>query len=409
MHRPLEYRVGYKDIAKDGESSVYKGRGDVRPARLNLVWGISAKYYSNVLFNRLDMQIKNISLKNFRNHSYRNFDFSNNLNVITGENAVGKTNIVEAIYYLSLGRSFRANDDSELIKRNHERAEINATILEGELTRKIKVNITKNGRAILINGKNISKLSELSKCINVILFQPKDVMLFSGPPRDRRNFLDISISKKSAMYLDYISRYDKVLKERNDLLKSEKVDRTLLDVTTEMLVKLSGSIISYRQMYVKDINDILNKITRALTGVKETFEVKYYPFVPYDADFNENAKKAFKRAEEGDFKHKQTSIGVHREDISISLNGRDIATFGSQGENRIAALALKLSPYFLIEDKDKKPIVVLDDVMSELDQKHQERLIKFLRKFNQVFITATKLDIPDCNHLLIKQEEKEVF
>ena len=109
------------------------------------------------------MQIKNISLKNFRNHSYRNFDFSNNLNVITGENAVGKTNIVEAIYYLSLGRSFRANDDSELIKRNHERAEINATILEGELTRKIKVNITKNGRAILINGKNISKLSELSK------------------------------------------------------------------------------------------------------------------------------------------------------------------------------------------------------------------------------------------------------
>ena len=355
------------------------------------------------------MQIKNISLKNFRNHSYRNFDFSNNLNVITGENAVGKTNIVEAIYYLSLGRSFRANDDSELIKRNHERAEINATISEGELTRKIKVNITKNGRAILINGKNISKLSELSKCVNVILFQPKDVMLFSGPPRDRRNFLDISISKKSAMYLDYITRYDKVLKERNDLLKSEKVDRTLLDVTTEMLVKLSGSIISYRQMYVKDINDILNKITRALTGVKETFEVKYYPFVSYDADFNENAKKAFKRAEESDFKHKQTSIGVHREDISISLNGRDIATFGSQGENRIAALALKLSPYFLIEDKDKKPIVVLDDVMSELDEKHQARLIKFLRKFNQVFITATKLDIPDCNHLLIKQEEKEVF
>ena len=162
-------------------------------------------------------------------------------------------------------------------------------------------------------------------------------------------------------------------------------------------------------MYVKDINDILNKITRALTGKNEKFELKYYPFVTYDAEFLENAKKAFKRAEESDFKHKQTSIGVHREDISISLNGRDIATFGSQGENRIAALALKLSPYFLIEDKDKKPIVVLDDVMSELDEKHQARLIKFLRKFNQVFITATKLDIPDCNHLLIKQEEKEVF
>ena len=355
------------------------------------------------------MQIKKLGLRNFRNHSSLSFEFSDNLNVLTGPNGVGKTNIVEAIYYLSLGRSFRAVEDNDLIKKNQDRAEINAVITEGELNRKIKVVITRSGRTISINGKSISKLSELAKCVNVILFQPKDVMLFSGPPRDRRNFLDISISKKSAVYLDYITRYEKVLKERNDLLKSDKTDQTLLDVTTELLVKLSGSIISYRQMYVKDINDILNKITRALTGKREQFELKYYPFVPYDADYTENAKKAFKRAEESDFKHKQTSIGVHREDISISLNGRDIATFGSQGENRIAVLALKLSPYFLIEDKDKKPIVVLDDVMSELDHKHQEHLIKFLRKFNQVFITGTKLDIPDCNHLLIKQEEKEVF
>ena len=355
------------------------------------------------------MVIKRIGLKNFRNHQSLSFDFTDHLNVLTGLNAVGKTNVVEAIYYLSLGRSFRTSEDVDLIKKNHERAEIDATILEGEITRKIKIVITKTGRQVMINGKNISKLSELSKCVNVILFQPKDVMLFSGPPRDRRNFLDIAISKKSSIYLDYISRYDKVLKERNDLLKMDKVDQTLLDVTTELMVKLSGSIISYRQMYVKDINDILNKITRALTGEKGKFELKYYPFVPYDADYQENAKKAFKRAEESDFKHKQTSIGIHREDISISLNGRDIATFGSQGENRIAALALKLSPYFLIEDRDKKPIIVLDDVMSELDNANQERLIKFLRKFDQVFITGTKLDIPDCNHLQINPQTKEVF
>ncbi len=355
------------------------------------------------------MLIKRIGLKNFRNHQSLSFEFTDHLNILTGLNAVGKTNIVEAIYYLSLGRSFRTSEDIDLIKKNHERAEIDATILEGELSRKIKIIITKTGRMVMINGKNISKLSELSKCVNVILFQPKDVMLFSGPPRDRRNFLDIAISKKSSIYLDYISRYDKVLKERNDLLKMDKVDQTLLDVTTELMVKLSGSIISYRQMYVKDINDILNKITRALTGEKGKFELKYYPFVPYDADYQENAKKAFKRAEESDFKHKQTSIGIHREDISISLNGRDIATFGSQGENRIAALALKLSPYFLIEDRDKKPIIVLDDVMSELDNTNQERLIKFLRKFGQVFITGTKLDIPDCNHLQINPQTKEVF
>ena len=355
------------------------------------------------------MLIKQIGLKNFRNHQSLSFDFSDHLNVLTGNNAAGKTNVVEAIYYLSLARSFRTGDDEDLIKKNQERAEIDAVITEGEITRKIKVIITKAGKVVMINGKNISKLSELSKCVNVILFQPKDVMLFSGPPKDRRNFLDISISKKSAIYLDYISRYEKVLKERNDLLKADTINQTLLDVTTELMVKLSGSIISYRQMYVKDINDILNKITRALTGDKGKFELKYYPFVAYDKDFAENAKKAFKRAEESDFKHKQTSIGIHREDISISLNGRDIATFGSQGENRIAALALKLSPYFLIEDKDKKPIIVIDDVMSELDQNHQQKLITFLRKFNQVFITGTKLDIPDCNHLLINKQTKEVF
>ena len=355
------------------------------------------------------MLIKRIGLKNFRNHQSLSFEFSSGINTLTGRNAIGKTNVVEAIYYLSLGRSFRTNNDDDLIKKNSDRAEIDATITEGELTRKIKIIITKMGKVIMINGKNISKLSELSKCVNVILFQPKDVMLFNGPPKDRRNFLDISISKKSSIYLDYITRYEKVLKERNDLLKADHIDQTLLDVTTELLVKLSGSIISYRQMYVKDINDILNKITRAITGDKGTFELKYYPFVAYDANFNESAKKAFKRAEESDFKHKQTSIGIHREDISISLNGRDIATFGSQGENRIAALALKLSPYFLIEDKDKKPIIVLDDVMSELDKNHQDKLIEFLRKFNQVFITGTKLDIPECNHLLINKQTKEVF
>ena len=319
------------------------------------------------------MLIKKIGLKNFRNHKYLTFDFSDHLNVITGLNAVGKTNVAEAIYYLSLGRSFRGNDDVDLINKNQEQAEINAVILEGEITRKIKIVIAKTGRTVIINGKNISKLSELSKCVNVILFQPKDVMLFSGPPRDRRNFLDIAISKKYNIYLDYLSRYEKVLKERNDLLKADNIDQTLLDVTTELLIKLSGSIISYRQMYVKDINDILNKITRALTGEEGKFELKYYPFVPYDANFQENAKKAFKRAEESDFKHKQTSIGIHREDISISLNGRDIATFGSQGENRIAALALKLSPYFLIEDKDKKPIIVLGCCYQAHSLHHQEQ------------------------------------
>lgn len=356
------------------------------------------------------MIIKTITLKGFRNHDYLTYDFNPGLNIITGPNGTGKTNVVEAIYYLSLARSFRLNDSDGLIKKDKENAEIYAEISEGQLTRKIRIILTPEGHQIFINNKPVSKVSDLAKVVNVILFEPKDVLLFRGSPRARRNFLDISLSKKSPSYLDYITRYEKVLKERNELLKRENIDKTLLETTTEMLVKLSSPIVAYRQMYVKDINDILIKITRALTGVNGKLEINYKPFVDYDEDFQKNALEAFKRAEERDLHQKATSIGVHREDFSVSLNGRDIGQFGSQGENRIVALALKLSPYFLIEDKDKRPVIVLDDVMSELDLAHRQRLINFIKKFDQVFITATKLEVEGASQYQIQEnEQKEVF
>ena len=185
-------------------------------------------------------------------------------------------------------------------------------------------------------------------------------------------------------------------------------DQKLLEASTELLVKYAGPIINYRAMFVKDINDILIKITRALTGVKDKIEIHYRPFVNMSSDYQNVALEAFNRALESDLRHKATSIGIHREDISVSLNGKDIGTFGSQGENRLVALALKLSPYFLITDKDKKPIIVLDDVMSELDKNHREQLIKFLRKFEQVFITDTKLEIDGATRIELNNA-KEVF
>ena len=339
------------------------------------------------------MFVNKIELRNFRNHKLKSFDFSPGINTITGFNGSGKTNIVEAIYYLSLARSFRGVDDEELIRHGEEYAEIDSEILEGSIRRKIHILITEKGRSVLVNGKKVSKLSDLSKCVNVLLFEPKDVMLFRGSPKERRNFLDINLSKKYASYLEYISHYNKILTRRNELLKGEKVDRDLLDSTTEMLVKYAGPIIEYRTQYVKDISDILIKITRALTGEDVNVAISYRPFIPATSSFKKEALEAFNRSLESDLKHKATSIGVHREDFSISLNGRDISAFGSQGENRIIALALKLAPYFLIEEKEKKPIIVLDDVMSELDENHRERLINFLRKLDQVFITATELDI----------------
>ena len=351
------------------------------------------------------MIIKKLSLTNYRNYTQKSFEFKKGINILLGENGVGKTNVVEAIYYLSIPRSFRGVEDIDLIKKGESYGNIESTIEIGELKRNIEVTFTKTGREIKLNNKPVKKLSDLTKTTNIILFEPKDVLLFKGSPKERRDFLNISLSKYKISYLDAITKYNKTLKERNDVLKSDVIDQTLLDTTTEMLIKTAAPIVEFRMKYLKDINDILNKITRALTGVCEDVKINYHPYVPFDEKYEENAKKAFKKALEADLKYKATSIGVHREDFSIDLFGRDIATFGSQGENRLVALALKLSPYFLIEDKDKRPIVVLDDVMSELDLNHQENLIKFLRKLEQVFITATKLVIVGASHYEITKEK----
>ena len=355
------------------------------------------------------MIIKKLTLRNYRNYTFKQLEFKPGINIILGDNGVGKTNIVEAIYYLSLARSFRGVDDVDLINYDSEYALISSKIEIGELTRDITTIISKNGREVTINNKPIDRLSDLAKSINVILFEPRDVLLFKGSPKERRNFLDISLTKHTEGYLAAISRYNKVLKERNEVLKQDKLDQTLLDTTTEMLIKAAAPIVKYREGYLKDINDILNKITRALTGVHAKIEIIYHPFVRNDENYETNARNAYNKALEADLKSKATSIGIHREDFSIDLFGKDIATFGSQGQNRIVALALKLSPYFLIEDKDKRPIVVLDDVMSELDEKHQNILIKFLKKFEQVFITTTKLKVAGASHYEIKNQSlKEV-
>lgn len=350
------------------------------------------------------MILTNLTLKNFRNHELKAFEFKEGINTITGKNAVGKTNVVEAIDYLSLARSFKGVSDQELIQNDKPfAAEIIANVVEGKIKRQIHVIITDKGKRILINGKPVSKISELSKIVNVVLFEPKDVLLFRASPKDRRNWLDVNLSKKSNSYLDYITRYEKLLNKRNDILKSESIDKNLLDVNTEMIVKMCGPIVNFRTMYLKDITDILNKITRALAGAQQKIEIEYKPFVQVDSNFENRAKDAFNRALESDLKHGATSIGPHREDITVRLNGKDIADYGSQGENRLVALALKLSPYFLIEEQDKKPIVILDDVMSELDKNHQNTLIKFLNKFSQVFITGTKLDINGATHYEIEK------
>ncbi|MCR5332700.1 MAG: DNA replication/repair protein RecF [Bacilli bacterium] len=351
------------------------------------------------------MIVSKLTLRNFRNHTYLELDFSKGLNIIVGDNAEGKTNIVEAIHFLSLARSFRTNESVDLISKSRQFATIEARVEQDTTKKEIRAVLTPSSKKITSNGKPVRRISELSSLINVIVFEPKDALMFNDSPLVRRNFIDVSLSKKSPLYLEALMSYEKLLKERNSLLKEDKVDLLQLEVVTKQIVDVSETIVKYRVAYVNEINNVLSKIVSTIKGEKEEAHLVYNPFVKCDSKFKEAALRAYARSQESDIKRKVTQVGIHREDISMMLNGEDVATHGSQGENRLVVIALKLSPYFLIEDKEERPVVVLDDVMSELDKAHQERLTTFLRKFEQVFITSTKTNVKNASIYEVKEHK----
>ena len=352
------------------------------------------------------MRVTHLELRNFRNYGSLTLDFENNLTVIQGTNGSGKTNLAEAVYYLSLAKSWRTNECQALIRYGEDHASIKAKVEENGLRREIEIFILSKGRKISINGKPARRLSELSKLVNVTLFSPEDVLIFKGSPGDRRSFLDTSLSKKSLDYFNLIGKYNRLLLERNAALKAEKVDLTLIQVLTEELIAISEPISRYRRQYIDDLNKVLSNLASELYGHDRRVLVVYKPFIKNESAWKEEAEKAYKRSLDGDIIHKSTSIGIHREDFSLMLDGQDVALYGSQGENRLAAIALKIAPFFLIEDKEKRPIVVLDDVYSELDAEHTKRLSNLITKhLNQVFVTATRANIEGASVIEVSENK----
>ncbi|MDY6094559.1 MAG: DNA replication and repair protein RecF [Candidatus Enteromonas sp.] len=343
------------------------------------------------------MILTRLRLKDFRCYSDLDLCFEPGVNAILGPNGSGKTNIAEAIQFLSFARSFRTAEEAPLIKEGRKVAVIEASLKEGALSRTIRIELSKEGKRVLANGKPLRKFSELTHLVNVVLFSPSDVTLFTGSPADRRSFLNASLSKQSVDYFRLISRYSALLKERNALLKAPKVENELLDILTKQMLEVQEPIVRYRAFYVASLNKVLPELLRRLRGEEVEAALVYRPFLPLE-DFFLRGKELYDSTREGDILHRSTSAGVHREDFSLRLSGKDISLYGSQGENRLAALALKLSPYYLIEDESKKPMVVLDDVTSELDEGRTANLISLLRDFAQTFLTTTDIHIPGATY-----------
>ena len=355
------------------------------------------------------MIVKELELHNLRNYEYLKVNFNKGINYIYGENASGKTNILEAIYFLSLTRSFRTSEIEELIKKDASFARILAKIDTQNVSKTLEINFNKSGKKILVNGKKVLKISELNSLINVISFIPKNTNLLKDAPKERRKFLNIYLSKFSNNYLKTLSVYEKILKERNDAFKAYKINPTLIDILTNQLISLNKEIYLYRKKFVNEINKYLADVFKEVSLTNEKLKMEYESFLNNQNENIENfLKNEFENIKEEEFKRKQTLIGIHKDDFKIYIDEKDVSLYGSQGENRISIISLILSLYFL--NKEEKPIIVLDDVISELDEKHEENLLKYLENFNQVFITNTaksQFFTGNYYHLINKELKEE--
>ena len=338
------------------------------------------------------MYIKDIELHNFRNYKEQNVSFSRGVNIFIGKNAQGKTNLLEGIYLNAFGKSFKNVKDKELIRFGEEYCTIRSSAEneDGELTTEIV--IKSDGRkGIKKDGIKVKKASELLDRLYIIIFSPEDLRIVKDEPEKRRKFINRELCQIRAGYLSDLNDYNKILRQRNVYLKEAQIDYELLDIWDRQLAACGTRIVRKRKQFIDRIDEISRNIHSGITGGKEELKLKYESNVYAEENAEEEFYKILSSAREDDIRNGTTSKGPHRDDIRISADGIDLRKFGSQGQQRTAALSLKLSEIRIIdEEKGEKPILLLDDVLSELDNDRQAMLINSLGE-NQMFITTTEI------------------
>ncbi len=342
------------------------------------------------------MFIKSISLTNFRNYDSENIEFSNGINILTGANAQGKTNVAEAIFYLCTGYSPRALKDKQVIKYGCDSAFISGTAqsLYGDV--KVELSFDKSDRKqVFVNGIKVNKIGELMGNINSVFFNPSQLKLVQESPEDRRRFLNISLSQMYKSYFYALARYNKILIQRNNLLKNPDLDLVYqtLSVWDDSLSKEASKIIFLRNEFLSKISPIAEQKHAYLSDGKETLLLKSESgYSGSEEEIFSKVKCDLKSNINKDIRLGFTSIGPHRDDIKFFLNGVDAKIFGSQGQQRTIALSLKLAETELFFSRfNEYPILILDDVLSELDKKRQRKLLSAVNGIQTIF-TSTDLD-----------------
>lgn len=339
------------------------------------------------------MIVESLKLQNYRNYEYLNMNFDEKINIIYGDNAQGKTNILESMYLCATSKSHRGSKDREIIRFDNDESHIKVNVKKNDMNYRIDMHLKKNKpKGIAVNGIPIKRAVELFGILNIVFFSPEDLNIIKNGPSERRRFIDMELSQLDKIYLDCLINYNKVVNQRNSLLKeyafSGREDIiSSLDIWDMQLVKYGNDVIKSREKFVKEINDLVKSIHTKLSGDREQLEIIYEPCVK-EQDF----ESELVRVRDRDLKFKCTNIGPHKDDMCFLINGMDVRKYGSQGQQRTAALSLKLAEIELVKQIiHDTPVLFLDDVLSELDSRRQNFLLDSIGNI-QTMITCTGLD-----------------
>lgn len=339
------------------------------------------------------MIVESLKLQNYRNYEYLNMNFDEKINIIYGDNAQGKTNILESMYVCATSKSHRGSKDREIIRFDNDESHIKVNVKKNDMNYRIDMHLKKNKpKGIAVNGIPIKRAVELFGILNIVFFSPEDLNIIKNGPSERRRFIDMELSQLDKIYLDCLINYNKVVNQRNSLLKEyafsgRKDIISSLDIWDMQLVKYGNDVIKSREKFVKEINDLVKSIHTKLSGDREQLEIIYEPCVK-EQDF----ESELVRVRDRDLKFKCTNIGPHKDDMCFLINGMDVRKYGSQGQQRTAALSLKLAEIELVKQIiHDTPVLFLDDVLSELDSRRQNFLLDSIGNI-QTMITCTGLD-----------------
>ena len=346
------------------------------------------------------MYIEKIKLFNFRNYIEQEISFDKNINIFYGNNAQGKTNIIEAIYLCAIGKSYRTNKDKEIININKNFSNVEINYSKKDREGKVKVELS-NKKIISLNDIKAKKMSDILGNINIVLFTPEDIYTFKEGPSKRRRILDVMISQLRPAYIYNLNMYLKVLEQRNNYLKQIKYDNKneeLLSIWEEKMAEYAEIIYKYRKEFVEKIKEKIVDIHKKITDNKEIIKIEYV------SEFKEKDEyiKELEKNRKIDIIKGYTGKGIHRDDLKLYINDKEIGIFGSQGQHRSAILSIKLSELEIIKEEiEEKPILLLDDFMSELDKERRENFLEDV-KDTQIIITCT-------DKLELKNENKKIF